>query len=195
MTTLASLASIAPIDVSRLRRTPAPSRAHGNAVVNAPSAPLRWAVADVAALYALPFMDLLFQAQQVHRAHFDANEVQLSTLLSIKTGGCAEDCGYCPQAASADSGVEATKLMPLGEVMAAAQAAKDQGATRFCMGAAWRSPKARDMDRVTEMVSAVRSLGLQTCMTLGMLLSGQKLRRQKCHVLSLGIWISCLLTY
>jgi biotin synthase len=172
MTTLASLApnaSIAPIDVSRLRRTPAPV----NASSNTPPAPLRWAVADVAALYALPFMDLLFQAQQVHRAHFDANEVQLSTLLSIKTGGCAEDCGYCPQAASADSGVPATKLMPLGEVMAAAQAARDQGATRFCMGAAWRSPKARDMDRVTEMVRAVRALGLETCMTLGMLEASQ----------------------
>jgi biotin synthase len=114
-------------------------------------------------------MDLMFRAQQVHREHFDANEVQLSTLLSIKTGGCAEDCGYCPQAASADSGIEATKLMPLDEVMQAAQAAKDQGATRFCMGAAWRSPKQRDMDNVTEMVRGVRALGLETCMTLGML--------------------------
>jgi biotin synthase len=114
-------------------------------------------------------MDLLFRAQQVHREHFDANEVQLSTLLSIKTGGCAEDCGYCPQASTADSGIDATKLMPLAEVMEAAQAAKDQGATRFCMGAAWRSPKERDMERVTEMVREVRSLGLETCMTLGML--------------------------
>ena len=174
---MTTLSTIAPIDVSRLRRTPAPSNAPGNAAVNtssnAASAPQRWAVADVAALYALPFMDLLFQAQQVHRAHFDANEVQLSTLLSIKTGGCAEDCGYCPQAASADSGVAATKLMPLGEVMAAAQAAKDQGATRFCMGAAWRSPKERDMENVTEMVREVRALGLETCMTLGMLEASQ----------------------
>ena len=131
--------------------------------------PRRWAVADVEALYALPFMDLLFRAQQVHRAHFDANEVQLSTLLSIKTGGCSEDCGYCPQSAHFDTGVEASKLMPLAEVMEAAQAAKAQGATRFCMGAAWRSPKERDMERVTEMVREVRALGLETCMTLGML--------------------------
>jgi biotin synthase len=131
--------------------------------------PQPWPIPDVEALYALPFMDLLFRAQQVHRENFDANEVQLSTLLSIKTGGCAEDCGYCPQASTADSGIDATKLMPLTEVMEAAQAAKDQGATRFCMGAAWRSPKERDMERVTEMVREVRALGLETCMTLGML--------------------------
>jgi biotin synthase len=159
------MTTIATIDVSSLRRAPAPAAL--------PQAPLRWEVADVAALYELPFMDLLFRAQQVHRAHFDASEVQLSTLLSIKTGGCAEDCGYCPQAASADSGVEATKLMPLSEVIEAAQAAKDQGATRFCMGAAWRSPKERDMDNVTEMVREVRALGLETCMTLGMLQASQ----------------------
>jgi biotin synthase len=114
-------------------------------------------------------MDLLFQAQQVHREHFDASEVQLSTLLSIKTGGCPEDCGYCPQSAHFDTGVEASKLMPLHEVVVAAQAAQAQGATRFCMGAAWRSPKARDMERVTEMVREVKALGLETCMTLGML--------------------------
>lgn len=112
---------------------------------------------------------MLYQAQQVHRAHHDANEVQLSTLLSIKTGGRPEDCGYCPQASSADSGIEASKLMPLAEVAKAEQAAKDQGATRFCMGAVWRSPKERDMQRVTEMVREVRALGLETCMTLGML--------------------------
>ncbi|HSV61251.1 MAG TPA: biotin synthase BioB [Variovorax sp.] len=134
-----------------------------------PRADQRWRVADVEALFALPFMDLLFQAQQVHRANFDANEVQLSTLLSIKTGGCAEDCGYCPQSAHFDTGVEASKLMPLQEVVEAAQAAKAQGATRFCMGAAWRSPKSRDMERVTDMVREVRALGLETCMTLGML--------------------------
>lgn len=128
-----------------------------------------WPVAKVQALYELPFLDLLYQAQQVHRAHFDANQVQLSTLLSIKTGGCAEDCGYCPQAASAESGISASKLMPLAEVLVAAKAAKDQGATRFCMGAAWRSPKERDMESVTEMVREVRALGLETCMTLGML--------------------------
>jgi biotin synthase len=129
----------------------------------------RWRVKDVEALFALPFNDLLFQAQQVHRAHFDANTVQLSTLLSIKTGGCAEDCGYCPQSAHFDTGVAAGRLMPLQEVVDAAQAAKAQGATRFCMGAAWRSPKERDMERVTAMVREVRALGLETCMTLGML--------------------------
>jgi len=129
----------------------------------------RWRVADVEALYALPFPDLLFKAQQVHRAHFDPNQVQLSTLLSIKTGGCPEDCAYCPQSASFDTGVEAGKLMPLAEVVQAARAAQAQGATRFCMGAAWRSPKPRDIERVSEMVRAVRALGLETCMTLGML--------------------------
>ena len=129
----------------------------------------RWSVAAVEALYALPFTDLLFRAQQVHREHFDANEVQLSTLLSIKTGGCSEDCGYCPQSAHFDTGLEAGKLMALAQVVDAASAAKAQGATRFCMGAAWRSPKPRDMERVTDMVREVRKLGLETCMTLGML--------------------------
>jgi len=129
----------------------------------------RWSVAEIEALYALPFPDLLFRAQQVHREHFEPDQVQFSTLLSIKTGGCAEDCGYCPQSAHFDTGVKAGKLMPLDEVVQAAQAAKAQGATRFCMGAAWRSPKQRDMERVIEMVREVRSLGLETCMTLGML--------------------------
>ena len=155
MTTLAS------ISVETLRSSLARAAA--------PQTPQRWPVADIEALFELPFMDLLFRAQQVHREHFDANEVQLSTLLSIKTGGCSEDCGYCPQSAHYDTGVEAGKLMPLAEVMEAAQAAKAQGATRFCMGAAWRSPKARDMERVTDMVREVRALGLETCMTLGML--------------------------
>jgi len=135
----------------------------------APPAQPRWRVDEIETLFALPLMDLLYRAQQVHREHFDANEIQLSTLLSIKTGGCAEDCGYCPQSAHFDTGVAADKLMPLAEVIAAAQAAKEQGATRFCMGAAWRSPKPRDMERVTEMVREVKALGLQTCMTLGML--------------------------
>ncbi|NML19207.1 biotin synthase BioB, partial [Azohydromonas sp. G-1-1-14] len=120
-------------------------------------------------LYELPFMELMFRAQQVHREHFDPSEVQLSTLLSIKTGGCAEDCGYCPQSSHFDTGVEASKIMSISEVLSAAQAAKEQGASRFCMGAAWRSPKERDMERVTEMVRGVRELGLETCMTLGML--------------------------
>ena len=129
----------------------------------------RWSVADVEACFALPFMDLLFRAQQVHREHFDPSAVQLSTLLSIKTGGCEEDCAYCPQSARFETGVAATKLMALDEVVEAARAAKALGATRFCMGAAWRSPKARDMPRVAEMVKEVKALGLETCMTLGML--------------------------
>jgi biotin synthase len=129
----------------------------------------RWEAADVASLYQLLLMDLLYRAQQLHHENFDANEVQFLTLLSIKTGDCPEDCRYRPQAASADTGVHATKLMPLTEVMEAAQAAKDQGATRFCMGIAWRSLKERDIDTVTAIVRGVRSLGLETCMTLGML--------------------------
>ncbi|GAA4353184.1 biotin synthase BioB [Variovorax defluvii] len=128
-----------------------------------------WSVEKVAALFELPFNDLLYRAQQVHRAHFDANEVQLSTLLSIKTGGCEEDCGYCPQSAHHDAGVKAEKLMALDDVLAAAQAAKDNGATRFCMGAAWRSPKDRHLEPVKEMVRGVKALGLETCVTLGML--------------------------
>jgi len=137
------------------------------------SSPARWQTEAIEALYALPFMDLLFSAQEVHRRHFDANEVQLSTLLSIKTGGCAEDCGYCPQSAHFDTGVEASKLMPLNEVVEAAQAAKAQGATRFCMGAAWRSPKERDIERVSAMIREVKAMGLETCVTLGMLNTGQ----------------------
>jgi len=143
------------------RATAAPERPN--------NAGARWPFAEVEALFELPFMDLLFRAQQAHREYFDASEVQLSTLLSIKTGGCPEDCGYCPQSAHFDTGVEASKLMPLQDVVEAAQAAKAQGATRFCMGAAWRSPKTRDMERVTEMVREVKALGLETCMTLGML--------------------------
>lgn len=133
------------------------------------AAPQRWTVEAIEALFALPFMDLMFRAQQVHREHFDANTVQLSTLLSIKTGGCPEDCAYCPQSAKYDTGVDAEKLMPLEEVLQAAQAAKDKGATRFCMGAAWRSPKDHHIEAVGEMVSAVKAMGLETCVTLGML--------------------------
>ncbi|HRP76811.1 MAG TPA: biotin synthase BioB [Rhodocyclaceae bacterium] len=128
-----------------------------------------WRVEDIEALFALPFMDLVYRAQAVHREHFDPNEIQLSTLLSIKTGGCTEDCGYCSQSSHFDTDVKAAKLMPLDEVLAAAQNAKAQGATRFCMAAAWRSPKARDMQRVSTMVRKVKALGLETCMTLGML--------------------------
>ena len=159
------MTTLATIDISGLRARSTPP--------DSPGAAVRWRVADVKALFALPFMDLLHQAQQVHRENFDPNEVQLSTLLSIKTGGCSEDCGYCPQSAHFETGVEASKLMPLAEVVEAAQAARAQGATRFCMGAAWRSPKERDMEKVTEMVREVRALGLETCMTLGMLEAGQ----------------------
>ena len=132
-----------------------------------------WHVSDVEALLELPFMDLLFEAQRIHRQHFNPSEVQLSTLLSIKTGGCPEDCGYCPQSVHFDTGVGASKLMPLAEVVKAAKAAKAQGATRFCMGAAWRSPKARDLESARRMVEEVKALGLETCMTLGMLDEGQ----------------------
>ncbi len=129
----------------------------------------RWRVADVVALYDLPLNDLLFRAQQVHREHFDPNTVQLSTLLSIKTGGCEEDCAYCPQSAHYDTGVKAEKLMPVDEVLAAARTAKENGATRFCMGAAWRNPKDRHLEPIKDMIRGVKSMGLETCVTLGML--------------------------
>lgn len=129
-------------------------------------------IEEIVALFDLPFNDLLFQAQQVHREHFNPNQIQLSTLLSIKTGGCPEDCGYCAQAARYNA-VEKQALLSLDEVLASAQAAKDQGATRFCMGAAWRGPKQKDLEPVLEMVKAVRALGLETCATLGMLREGQ----------------------
>jgi biotin synthase len=124
-------------------------------------------------LYALPLNDLLFRAHTVHRQHFDPNRVQRSTLLSIKTGGCPEDCGYCPQAARYHTGVASQELLPLEEVVASARLAKDHGATRFCMGAAWRGPKARDLAPVLDMVREVKALGLETCCTLGMLKDGQ----------------------
>jgi biotin synthase len=133
----------------------------------------RWTVAEVEALYQLPLMDLIYRAQQVHRENFDANAIQRSTLLSVKTGGCSEDCGYCSQAARYTTGTEREALLPLDEVIAAAQAAKDKGASRFCMGAAWRGPKDKDLAKVTEMIRAVKGLGLQTCVTLGMLKEGQ----------------------
>ena len=132
-----------------------------------------WTLAQVEALFALPFNDLLFQAQTVHRANFDPNAVQLSTLLSIKTGGCSEDCGYCSQSARHDTGLEREKLLDVAEVVEAAKAAKDAGATRFCMGAAWRGPKDKDLGAVVDMVKEVKALGLETCVTLGMLKPGQ----------------------
>jgi biotin synthase len=128
-----------------------------------------WTLAEIEALYALPFADLMFYAQRVHRANFDPNRVQVSTLLSIKTGGCPEDCGYCPQSIRHETGVEREALLPVAAVAEAAARAKAAGATRFCMGAAWRSPKARDLETVIAMVRAVRSHGLESCATLGML--------------------------
>ncbi|CAN7704990.1 biotin synthase BioB [Pseudorhodoferax sp. LjRoot39] len=134
-----------------------------------PPAPQRWRVEDVQALLDLPFNELLFRAQTVHRAHWPAGDIELATLLSVKTGGCPENCGYCPQSAEFDTGVQAQKLMSVAEVRHAAQAAKDAGATRFCMGAAWRAPKDRDIEKVAELVRTVKDLGLQSCATLGML--------------------------
>jgi biotin synthase len=133
----------------------------------------RWTADAVLALLELPFADLLFRAQQVHRAHHDANAVQLSTLLSIKTGGCSEDCGYCPQAARHATGVGNEAMLGLDAVLDAARGAKEAGATRFCMGAAWRGPKDRDLAPVLDMVRGVKALGLETCCTLGMLKDGQ----------------------
>ena len=135
--------------------------------------PSVWSVADVEALLDLPFSDLMHRAQTVHREHHDANKVQLSTLLSIKTGGCSEDCGYCPQAARYSTGVENEALLDVAQVVATAKLAKQNGASRFCMGAAWRGPKQRDLDPVLEMVREVKALGLETCCTLGMLKDGQ----------------------
>ncbi len=135
-----------------------------------------WSEEEVLSLFALPFNDLLFAAQQAHRAHFDANAVQLSTLLSIKTGGCPEDCKYCPQSAHYATGVKAEKLMDVAAVIAAAQAAKEAGASRYCMGAAWRAPKDRDVESVCAMVAGVKALGLETCATLGMLTRDQARR-------------------
>jgi biotin synthase len=134
---------------------------------------IRWSVAQIVELFDLPFSDLIYRAQSVHREHFDPNTVQVSTLLSIKTGGCSEDCGYCPQAARYHTDIEDQDLMALEDVVAAAQAAKDSGATRFCMGAAWRGPKQRDLEPVLKMVAAVKAMGLESCATLGMLKEGQ----------------------
>jgi biotin synthase len=135
-----------------------------------------WTRAEVRALFALPFPELMFDAARVHRMHFDPAEVQISTLLSIKTGGCPEDCAYCPQAARYDTGVKAEKLMSLDAVLKEANAAKASGASRFCMGAAWREPKDRDVENVCAMVEGVKALGLETCATLGMLTKAQAQR-------------------
>ena len=138
-----------------------------------------WTRAEIRALFALPFPDLMFEAARIHRLHFDPAEVQISTLLSIKTGGCPEDCAYCPQSAKFDTGVKAEKLMDLAAVLDEARAAKAAGASRFCMGAAWRSPKDRDVENVCAMVEGVKALGLETCATLGMLTAPQAERLKR----------------
>lgn len=135
-----------------------------------------WTREEIRALFELPFPDLIFAAQRIHRENFDPREVQISTLLSVKTGGCAEDCGYCPQSSHHHAGVKAEKLMAVEDVLSEAKAAKAAGASRFCMGAAWRSPKDRDLDDICAMVEGVRELGLETCMTLGMLTQPQAQR-------------------
>lgn len=135
-----------------------------------------WQVEEVLALYDLPFNDLIFKAQTIHRENFNPNEIQVSSLLSIKTGSCSEDCGYCPQSARYDSGLKPEPLMPICDVLQAAQQAKENGATRFCMGAAWRKPKDSDIERVVEMVQGVKALGMETCVTLGMLTDSQTQR-------------------
>ncbi|UWU75810.1 biotin synthase BioB [Bradyrhizobium huanghuaihaiense] len=142
------------------------------------SAPVRsdWGRAEAEALYGLSFSDLMHQAQSIHRENFDPNHVEAASLLSIKTGGCPEDCGYCSQSAHYDTGLKATRLIQADAVVATARRAKDAGATRFCMAAAWRSPKDRDLDQVCEMVSAVKGLGMETCVTLGMLTPTQAAR-------------------
>ena len=157
-----SNSNVSMVDASSIKRNVAPIENEK-----------RWSVAQIVALFELPFSDLIHRAQTVHRENFDPNAVQVSTLLSIKTGGCSEDCGYCPQAARYHTDVENEPLMPIDEVLAAARAAKESGASRFCMGAAWRSPKQKDLEPVLKMISEVKAMGLQTCATLGMLKEGQ----------------------
>ncbi len=135
-----------------------------------------WTAEAISALFDLPFMELMYQAQQVHRQHFDPNKVQVSSLLSIKTGKCPEDCAYCPQSVRHDAELTVDPLMPLDDVLLAAKKAKSQGSSRFCMGAAWRSPKDKDLDAVTDMIKGVNALGMETCMTLGMLSQKQTQR-------------------
>ena len=156
-----------------LSESPPLSAAHHGLVRN------DWTREEVRALFALPFPELMFEAARVHRMHFDPAEVQISTLLSIKTGGCPEDCAYCPQSAKYDTGVKAEKLMRLDAVLTEARAAKASGASRFCMGAAWREPKDRDVENVCAMVEGVKALGLETCATLGMLTAGQAKRLKR----------------
>src|SRR6266849_9722477 len=159
-------------------RTNSPATATNPILAHCLSGAVRqdWTRAEIQRLFDLPFPDLVFHAQRIHRDHFDPREVQISTLLSIKTGGCPEDCAYCPQSAYHDTGVTSDKLMDVGAVVDEARAAKAAGASRFCMGAAWRSPKDRDLDQVCAMVAGVRAFGLETCATLGMLTAPQAAR-------------------
>src|SRR3954468_2892981 len=159
-------APVHPIHIQRRDATPVAASC-GHAHVE------RWSVEQIEALFDLPFNDLILRAQAVHREHFAPNQVELATLLSIKTGGCPEDCGYCPQSVHYDTGVDATKLMDVEAVAAAARLAKEHGATRFCMGAAWRAPKDRDIEAVSAIVREVKSLGLEACCPLGMLTEPQ----------------------
>ncbi|MFN3628373.1 MAG: radical SAM protein, partial [Parvibaculum sp.] len=138
-----------------------------------------WTREEAQALYELPFNDLLLRAHLIHRARFDPNTIQRSQLLSIKTGGCPEDCGYCSQSARHKTGLKASKLVDIEHVIAEAEKARDAGATRYCMGAAWRSPKERDMDAIVAMIEGVKALGLETCMTLGMLTARETTRLKK----------------
>jgi biotin synthase len=146
---------------------------NADSIADSADKPIRWHINEIQALLDMPFNDLIFQAQQVHRKFHAVNAIQLSTLISVKTGGCPEDCGYCPQAARYHTSVENQDMLSVDDVVAAAAAAKAQGATRFCMGAAWRGPKQRDIEKVTAMICAVKDLGMETCATLGMLKPGQ----------------------
>ena len=162
MSELNMSANVSVVEAASIKRNVTPEEAEK-----------RWSVAQIVELFELPFNDLMHRAQTVHRENFDPNAVQVSTLLSIKTGGCSEDCGYCPQAARYHTDVENEPLMALDDVLAAAREAKENGASRFCMGAAWRSPKQKDLEPVLKMISEVKAMGLQTCATLGMLKEGQ----------------------
>jgi biotin synthase len=165
-------------EVERAWRASSPQKGEGSSLSLVEGLQVRqdWTRAEVRALFDLPFPDLMFRAQTTHRANFEPTEVQISTLLSIKTGGCPEDCAYCPQSAKYDTEVKAEKLMALDTVLAEARAAKASGASRFCMGAAWREPKQRDIEAVCDMVEGVRALGLESCATLGMLTAEQARR-------------------
>ena len=147
-----------------------------------------WSVCRVEALFERPFLDLVFEAASVHRQHFDAQRIQLSTLLSVKTGGCPEDCAYCPQSARYDTGVKAQKLLDVETVLASARVAKSRGASRFCMGAAWRGPKPRDIEKLQELIRAVKDLGLETCGTFGLLEEGMAEDLKRAWTITTTTW-------